>query len=207
MIKRCYHCHLEPSELKRCARCKAVWFCNKECQRAGHKQHRIACKDASIIVPVVVQREAWIEAEFKDPQRVLALTLPYQDAIHEQLRLDPSKRVVMFLWHSTASLERALKGESEPYQGPQIVYETEAMYNKLIEDPAEVNPNTSIKFKKQPALGTDILYCMATVLPLVAAGMADRDRLVMYAVTRTTEPLDRIIFDLLDGKDDGPVEV
>ena len=40
----CFNCGIE-NATKKCAKCKSVWFCSKECQVIGWKEHKKDCKD------------------------------------------------------------------------------------------------------------------------------------------------------------------
>lgn len=40
----CFNCGIENAS-KKCAKCKSVWFCSKECQVIGWKKHKKDCKD------------------------------------------------------------------------------------------------------------------------------------------------------------------
>eukprot|EP00741_Cyanophora_paradoxa_P011720 tig00020563_g11324.t1 len=42
----CAACSAEGTSLKECGRCRAVSYCNAECQRAHWRQHKAACKAA-----------------------------------------------------------------------------------------------------------------------------------------------------------------
>ena len=40
----CFNCGIE-NATKKCSKCKSVWFCSKECQIIGWKEHKKDCKD------------------------------------------------------------------------------------------------------------------------------------------------------------------
>jgi len=40
----CFNCGIE-NATKKCAKCKSVWFCSKECQVIGWKEHKKDCKN------------------------------------------------------------------------------------------------------------------------------------------------------------------
>jgi len=40
----CNYCNKEQETLKRCSRCKEVWFCNRMCQKAAWMVHKYDCK-------------------------------------------------------------------------------------------------------------------------------------------------------------------
>lgn len=40
----CFNCGIE-NATKKCAKCKSVWFCSKECQVIGWKEHKKNCKN------------------------------------------------------------------------------------------------------------------------------------------------------------------
>jgi len=42
----CFNCGIE-NATKKCAKCKSVWFCNKECQVIGWKKHKKDCNDCN----------------------------------------------------------------------------------------------------------------------------------------------------------------
>ena len=43
--KPCGHCG-KPEGKQRCSRCKVVYYCGRECQRAHRPEHREACRAA-----------------------------------------------------------------------------------------------------------------------------------------------------------------
>lgn len=44
---KCEYCQqtANVTDMKRCARCKSEYYCNKECQKAAWKDHKLVCKD------------------------------------------------------------------------------------------------------------------------------------------------------------------
>ena len=44
----CFNCGIE-NATKKCAKCKSVWFCSKECQVIGWKEHKKDCKDEELL--------------------------------------------------------------------------------------------------------------------------------------------------------------
>ena len=42
-VKSCLGCGKEGEELSRCGRCKAAWFCDRECQRKAWPSHKAEC--------------------------------------------------------------------------------------------------------------------------------------------------------------------
>ena len=41
--KACAHCFLKKDEMKQCARCKSVIYCDNTCQKADWKKHKLLC--------------------------------------------------------------------------------------------------------------------------------------------------------------------
>lgn len=39
----CYNCFASKTNLLQCQRCKIAMFCNRDCQKAAHKYHRLCC--------------------------------------------------------------------------------------------------------------------------------------------------------------------
>lgn len=51
----CHHCGKmgeKPTRLKKCGKCKLVHYCNRECQRAAFKEHKIVCSPSSSLLRV-----------------------------------------------------------------------------------------------------------------------------------------------------------
>ncbi len=50
-LNDCFHCHrvetADGVKFKRCARCKARWYCSSECQREDWEAHKSACRPAT----------------------------------------------------------------------------------------------------------------------------------------------------------------
>ncbi|THU99101.1 hypothetical protein K435DRAFT_777092 [Dendrothele bispora CBS 962.96] len=44
--KICYKCEKSTEDLKKCGKCKAVWYCSEQCQRADWKNHKPICNSA-----------------------------------------------------------------------------------------------------------------------------------------------------------------
>ena len=44
----CFNCGIE-NATKKCAKCKSVWFCSKECQVIGWKEHKKDCKEEELL--------------------------------------------------------------------------------------------------------------------------------------------------------------
>lgn len=47
-VKECAHseCRMPEAVLKRCAKCKNVWYCSRECQTADWSSHKVICTEA-----------------------------------------------------------------------------------------------------------------------------------------------------------------
>ena len=43
-MHRCGHCGKSAALKLRCGRCRAVYFCDRDCQRAGWKRHKPQCR-------------------------------------------------------------------------------------------------------------------------------------------------------------------
>ena len=43
--KACVNCGRDDVQLKNCAACGSVWYCNAECQRNGWRSHKVDCKE------------------------------------------------------------------------------------------------------------------------------------------------------------------
>ena len=63
-MKSCFRCGLQKSKLRRCSKCKGVWYCGPECQKkdwvAGHKN------DCGKKTALEVEEEAEEEEEMED---------------------------------------------------------------------------------------------------------------------------------------------
>jgi len=44
----CFNCGIE-NATKKCAKCKSVWFCSKECQVIGWKKHKKDCNEQDLV--------------------------------------------------------------------------------------------------------------------------------------------------------------
>jgi len=81
---RCLNCDASFAELKKCSRCRAVYFCNAACQRAAWPAHSASCvadPNASVKpqvpepprLPTAAEKE---DAKTKEKARVVEVTLP-----------------------------------------------------------------------------------------------------------------------------------
>jgi hypothetical protein len=69
----CFNCGIE-NATKKCAKCKSVWFCSKECQVIGWKEHKKDCNDCNEEELVWTKQE---ETEFYTKINVLQMS--YKD--------------------------------------------------------------------------------------------------------------------------------
>ena len=56
--KACAHCGLKEKKLSECGRCRSIYFCSRECQKAHHPIHKLTChklKSEHALVPAVTQ--------------------------------------------------------------------------------------------------------------------------------------------------------
>ena len=44
LAKRCHVCHKQADDIKKCACCKSVWYCSRDCQRSHWSEHEATCK-------------------------------------------------------------------------------------------------------------------------------------------------------------------
>uniref|UniRef100_A0A224Z8R2 SET and MYND domain-containing protein n=1 Tax=Rhipicephalus zambeziensis TaxID=60191 RepID=A0A224Z8R2_9ACAR len=93
----CDYCFLESGTLKRCAACKYVYFCNKQCQKLAWPDHKVECAGLCKVSPNVPDtsvryfcrllvklsnKDAWSEAEkVLGKQRCFTDLVSHVDAI------------------------------------------------------------------------------------------------------------------------------
>lgn len=61
MIHQCEECGKRGVNLRRCGRCKSVWYCGKECQRRNWELHRSSCQPHEIADEVEKQDPKFAE--------------------------------------------------------------------------------------------------------------------------------------------------
>lgn len=68
----CFNCGIE-NATKKCAKCKSVWFCSKECQVIGWKEHKKDCNEEDLV---------WTKEEKNDfYKKINALQGSYKDRV------------------------------------------------------------------------------------------------------------------------------
>ena len=61
----CASCNTQGVHLMRCSRCKKVFYCNVDCQRAHFKQHKLVCEPAPVEIKPPEPKQFGID-DFKD---------------------------------------------------------------------------------------------------------------------------------------------
>jgi SET and MYND domain-containing protein len=49
--QRCHHCFVEKPKLLRCSKCKLVYYCSSECQKASWSLHKYECENTQRVAP------------------------------------------------------------------------------------------------------------------------------------------------------------
>jgi hypothetical protein len=60
--KTCAHCDKTENKvatMEQCARCKGVFYCNRECQKAAWRKHKKSCSPPTEVAPIALAANEW----------------------------------------------------------------------------------------------------------------------------------------------------